>query len=181
MDQYPPKWSWCRSAPGFRSRNRQFRFRPSAPLPCESFSLHAIPSLIRAIRTSYARTTLPPKIAMRHAKLTGTRCTVWTMSARLSNATPTRIWNIGQRMPPLQDTAGTNVETLIEYFPSQKSGGSMMARIITSGLRSLRQRHSPVESSITIISRLEETQNLHSRIGMGICPGSLCMVDFVCV
>ena len=44
----------------------------------------------------------------------------------------------------------------------------MMARVITSGSRSLRQRRSPVESSITIISRLEEIQNLHSRIGMMI-------------
>lgn len=166
MAQYPPKWSWYRSAPGFRSRNRQFSFRPSAPLPCESFSLHAIPSLIRAMRTPYARTTLPPKIVMRHARLTGTQCTVWTTSARLFNATRTQIWNLGRRMPPLRDTASTNVKTLIEYFPLQRNGGSMMARIITSGSRSLRQRQFPVESSITSISRLGEIQNLHSRIGI---------------
>lgn len=61
----------------------------------------------------------------------------------------------------------------------------MMARIITSGLRSLRQRQSLVESSITIISRLEEIQDLHSRISMMMwgdgCPISLCTVEFVCV
>lgn len=42
----------------------------------------------------------------------------------------------------------------------------MMARVPASALRSQRKRQSPVESSTTSMSRLEEIQNLGSRTGI---------------
>ena len=69
-------------------------------------------------------------------------------------------------MRPLQDTPSTSVEISIECFGLQRNGGSMMARVRASGLRSRRKRHPPVESSTTTMSRLEETQNLDRRTGI---------------